>query len=275
MFFPDPAHLTPATETLTPILIPPTPTAMATSAHAPLLLPHHLRLKSVTIPGPSHHQITGRAATTAAITPRNLPRAAPAPKGEDTNQGKRREATGPVQPVPCMLMQIKPTTWSWRGSATCSGRKSTRSGARNISAATSATSTSFLLPSSIFLLLHLSGKEAKLTHRPALTLTTDTLLGRTTAPLHRSPQATAARHHRSLQATAAPRRRSHPATLTPPRLTHPITVVPLPRSHPAMDAPHRPRKWLINNRRTVTCLSHSQRTVSRRNGKKGPKTRKM
>lgn len=142
-----------------------------------------------------------------------------------------------------LSMPIKLAAWSWTESVICSGKGSTKSGVRNISTATSATSTSCLLPSSV-LLLFLSGgtqKEVEITPVPtwnlALNSKVDAPPGWTATPLRRSHPVTAAPLRLSLQVTAAPRHLSHLATVAPLHLIRPMTAVPLPRSRPVTVAP--------------------------------------
>lgn len=143
-----------------------------------------------------------------------------------------------------LSIQTSQPVWMWTESATCCGRRSTKSGVRNISAATPVTSTNRLFPSSHFLPL-LSGGAQKATNptqMPVQTLATDpkmdTLPRWTSAPLHHSRPATAALLHLRLQATAALHHLSRSVTVIPLHLTHPATAGRLPLSHPVMVAPH-------------------------------------
>lgn len=173
---------------------------------------------------------------------------------------RKQEARGEVT---CTLsLQIKPEVWSWTESATCSGSKRTKSGVRNISTATSVTSTScLLLPSSVFLpLLLLSGskeKEAEVTRAPTRNHAIDSKVdGRMDAPLHPSHPATAAPLHLTLQVTAAPRDLSRRAKVAPLRLIRPATAAPLRLNRPLTDAPP--------HQKTEFRRGHLQRAVRKR-----------
>ncbi|TMS15445.1 hypothetical protein E3U43_021907 [Larimichthys crocea] len=102
----------------------------------------------------------------------------------------------------------------------CSGKGTTKSGMGNISTAMSATFTSCLLPSSVFLPLLIlnggTGMEAENTHRTDFKV--DALHGWTGTHLHRSHPVTAGLLHLSLQVTAAPRHLSRLARVAPLRL---------------------------------------------------------
>lgn len=140
---PGPTQLTPATDTSTPALIPPALIPMVTNA--PPHRPRRHHLERVTIPDPSHHQMTTRTAIKVGTTVRNQLRAATGSE-ENTPIGKR-EVQEEVQLLTRTLStRIKLAAWSWTESDTCSGNGSTKSGAINISAAMSATSTSCHFP---------------------------------------------------------------------------------------------------------------------------------
>lgn len=169
---------------------------------------------------------------------------------------RKQEARGEVTST--LSPQIKPEVWSWTESATCSGSRRTKSGVRNISTATSVTSTSCLLPSSVSLpLLLLSGwkeKVAEVTRAPTRNHAIDSKVdGRTDAPLHPSHPATAAPLHLTLQVTAAPRHLSRPAKVAPLRLIRLTTASPLRLSRPLTDAPL--------HQKTEFRRGHSQRAV--------------
>lgn len=180
-----------------------------------------------------------------------------------------------------LSVQIKLAAWSWTESATCSGKRSTKSGVINISAAMSVTSTSCPLPSSIFLLLLfiLSGgtkKEAEISHRITWSLAkaskVDAAPGWTAAPPRRSHPVTAAPLHLSLQVTAAPRHLSHLVTVAPLHLIRPMTAVPLPLSRLATVAPVHPktehsRRHISRGALRSTAARQSQREVRKWNCK--------
>lgn len=221
-FHPGTTRYTPAADTSTPVLIPLSPTAMATSA--PLRHPHHLHLDSATIPGPSPHQIITRKVTTAGITVRNPPRAGAAlGRGEN---GVRKAAARRIVTVP-ISMQKQTPAWSWTGSAICSGKGTTKSGATNISTATSATSTSCLLCSISLRPLVVLGSTQKETW--TWKVAAEARLTQTIAPLRRA-----------LPATVAPLHLGPPSAVALPRLSRPIAAVLLPLTCPVMAAPRHP-----------------------------------
>lgn len=226
-FNPGSTRHTPAADTSTPVLIPLTPKAIVTSA--PLRHPPRLPLDSATIPGPSLHQIIARKVTTVGTTVRNPPQAGGAPGGGGNAVRKaapRRRVTLPIS----VQNQI-PSASSWTGSDICSGKRTTKSGATNISTATSATSTSCLLCSISPRPLVVFGRTQKETCAAhmrtgkvaAITIAAEARLTQTIAPLRRA-----------LPATVAPQRLSRRSTVALLRLSRPITAVPLPLICPVM-----------------------------------------
>lgn len=207
---------------------------MVTSA--PRHHPHRLRLDLATLPGPSHHQIIARKATTVGITVRNPPQADAAPGGGGSVVRKaaaRRRVTVTIS----VQNQIPP--WRWISSAICSGKGTIKSGVTNISTATSATSTSCLLLCSISLLplVHVGGSE-KVTRAAwtwtrtiaAVAMTAEAPPARTIAPLRLARRA-----------TVAPQDLGRQATVSLLRLIHPITAIPLRLTCPVKAAQPRPR----------------------------------
>lgn len=230
-FYPGTTHHTPAADTSTPVLIPLTPIAMVTSA--PLRHPHHLHLDSATIPGPSLRQIIARKVTTVGITVRNPPQAGAAPGGAE-NVVRKAAARRRVTVTISVQNQIPAS--SWTGSAICSGKGSTKSGATNISTATSATSTRCLL-CSISLCPLVFGRTQKETGAArvwtwkvaAIAIAAEAPLTQTIAPLRRA-----------LPATVAPQHLSRRSTVALLHLSHPITAVPLPLTCPVMATQRHP-----------------------------------
>lgn len=232
-FHPGTTHHTPAADTSTPVLIPPTPVAMVTSA--PLHHPHHLHLDSAAISGPSLHQIIARKVTTVGITVGSPPQAEAAPGG---GENALRKAAARRRVRLTISLQIQIPARSWTSSAICSGKGTTKSGATSISTATSATSTSCLLCSISLHPLVVFGRTQKETgaahmwtwKAAAIPIAAEAPLTQMIAPLRRAPQATVAPQHLS--------RRSTVALL---RLSHPITAIPLPLTCPVMATQRHPR----------------------------------
>lgn len=141
---------------------------MVINARAHLHRPRRLHLEGLVIPGPSLYQAE-RTAITVAILARSHLQAATTPGSGENAQGRKRHARRTVFPE--THAQVEQTAWSWTGSATCSGRMSTKSGMRNISAAiTSSTSCLFHYSVFLLLLLPLSGgaqTKAEINHKPA------------------------------------------------------------------------------------------------------------
>lgn len=227
-FHPGPRPQTPAADTSTPVLVPPTPTATVTNA--PLRHPHRLRLESATIPGPSRRRIIAKKPTTVGTTVKNPPLAGAAPGG---GGNAVRKAAAPKTITGTISVREQIPAWSWTSSVICSGKGTTKSGVTNISTATSATSTSCLLLCSVSLRpLVLIGRAEKETWARTLAagaITAGAAPTRTLAPLSLARPATVAPQHLSL-----------PATVGPLRLIHPIPAVPLRLTCPVMAAQRHP-----------------------------------
>lgn len=203
---------------------------MVTSA--PLRHPRHPHLDSATIPGPSLHRIIAKKVTTVGSTVRNPPQAVPAPGG---GQRAVRKAAARRRVTVTISVQKQIPAPSWTGSATSSGKGTTKSGATNTWTATSATSTSCLLCSISLRPLRRTQGKTGAAHVctwkvAAMAMAAEAPLTQTIAPLRRA-----------LPATVAPQRLSPPSTVALLRLIHPITAVPLPLTCPVMATQRHPR----------------------------------